>query len=119
MCRPDSCVTPPVCINPFALPPARRYDLTWSRSPSGHPTGWGESTGYLEHVTASDWSTITAAAVSSSTAMLAALNASPAGPAWARAEAKCLAQGGQPALDQLVSLMRQRYTRWDGKPLDW
>jgi hypothetical protein len=119
MCRPDSCVTPPVCITPFALPAARRFDLVWSRSIIGHATGWGESTGYLEHISAADWEAITAAAVVSSAAMLAALDASPAGPAWARAQAKCLAHGGQPALDQLVALMRQRYARWDGQPLDW
>lgn len=119
MCRPDSCVTPPVCINPTSLPAARRFDLVWSRSIVAHPTGWGESTGSGEHISAAEWDAITSAAVVSSAALLLAINASPAGPAWARAEAKALANGGQPALDQLVALMRQRYARWDGKPLDW
>lgn len=119
MCRPDSCWSPPVVINPFALPAARRFDLVWSRSIPGNPTGWGESTGTGEHVTSAEWASITGAALTSEAAMLGALNASAAAPAWARAEGKCFAAGGQPAVDALVGLMRTRAIRWNGKPLDW
>ena len=119
MCRPDSCWSPPVCVNPLALPAARRFDLVWSRSIPGNPTGWGESTGTGEQVTSGEWASITGAALTSSAAMLGALNASAAAPAWARAEAKARAHGGQPAVDDLVALMWARAKRWNGKPLDW
>lgn len=119
MCRPDSCWSPPVCVNPLALPAARRFDLVWSRSIPGNPTGWGESTGAGEQVTSGEWASITGAALASSAAMLGALNASAAAPAWARAEAKAMAHGGQPAVDDLVALMHVRAKKWNGKPLDW
>ena len=91
----------------------KRYALSWGCEGNGGP-------GYVhyaclpgERITAAQWVSITAAAVQGVAQMEAAIKATPAAPAYARAKAAALAGG----VLMMPAQTRARYAAWHGAPL--
>lgn len=94
------------------------YELSWGRQAVRGDRGWHCATGPTEHVTWAQWQAISAAAATSTAAMLSALASSPAAGAWADAEAMAAAHG--PGVITLRAQVRARYAAWDGlQPSGW
>ena len=91
------------------------YELSWGRQAAPGDRGWHVATSPAQHVTWAQWQAISAAAATSTVAMLSALAASPAAGAWADAEAMAAAHG--PGVITLRAQVRARYAAWDGAQL--
>ena len=81
-------------------------EAAWGWQALGGGDSWHVATAPGERLTVTAYEAIVTAAAGTMPAFLAALNASPAGPAWARAEAHAQARG------QVLALRARAKARW-------
>jgi hypothetical protein len=98
--------------------PTRYADGTlacaWGWEAADHSDRWHVAAGPGERLTAAQATALAVAAGGTMVGFLAALNASPAGPAWARAEAEAQARG------QVTTLRATAKRRWASRvALTW
>lgn len=85
------------------------YELSWGSDP-GTGQGWHSATeGPAEHVTATTWASLTAAAALGQPQLDAALMGSSAARAWVAAKTRATAAGQLPAL---LACCTARYAGW-------
>ena len=86
--------------------PDGTVEAAWGWEHAAHTDSWHVATDAGERLTVAEYEAIVTAAAGTMVGFLAALNASPAGPAWARAEGEAQARG------QVLGLRARAKARW-------